>query len=434
MSKKFASFLTAVLVAVSVPAFASSASADTGSGYWYTVTGGEVTITSCENYICPTKVLVIPSTLGGKPVTAIASSAFAWSGLTSVTIPASVTTIGLYAFKGNPLTWASFEGDAPTGDLFFGDNPDLAFIDVPSGLTSWAEQPDSYGSPVSAQFFATRSLGNSSTSIDGCDRACPEDLVIPSTIAGFTVNAIGWLGLSGLKSVTIPASVTEIYDYAFSGNSLTSVRFEGNAPTYVGELPFDQNPNLTYVDVPDESTGWGSTFAGLTVRRSVTYVTDADNNMTVTGCDRPCPADLVIPAMIDGRPVTAIADNAFKGVGITSVVLPDSLVSVGAWAFENNSLTAVTLPSSLTTLNAGAFYINALVSVEVPSSVTTVGDYAFAKNALTSFTFKGNAPSEGGNVFANDPDLLAVDVSYGTTGWGATFSGTPVHVLSLIHI
>jgi hypothetical protein len=139
--------------------------------------------------------------------------------------------------------------------------------------------------------------------------------------------------------------------------------------------------------------------------------------------------DLGIPATLGGNPVTSIGDNAFKGMGLTSVTFPDSLTTVGYWAFENNALTSVTLPTSLTTLRAGAFYINSLASVEVPSSVTTIEDYVFAKNApLATVTFKGDAPAEGNNVFENDPDLAVVDVSYKTTGWSNTFSGVTVRV------
>ena len=40
------------------------------------------------------------------------------------------------------------------------------------------------------------------------------------------------MSCSGLTSVTIPASVTSIGDYAFYGcTGLTSVYFQGNAPT-----------------------------------------------------------------------------------------------------------------------------------------------------------------------------------------------------------
>ena len=348
-----------------------------------TDSSNNVTVTGCVGS-CPAD-LVIPNTLGGNPVTAIADWAFDYSGLTSIAIPDSVTVIGGWAFEGNNFTTVSLPSHLITigHSAFYGN--DLTSIDFPDTLT---------------------------------------------TLGGYAFAA------NKLTSLTVPASVTTLEDAVFYGNMLTSATFLGDKPGSGADSGVNQlggNPSLTFVDVIQGKTGWGSTFSGVTVRVGAapevfTYTTDSNNNVTVTGCIGSCPADLVIPSTLGGNPVTAIGDNAFKGAGLTSVALPDSLVSIGYWAFENNSLASVTLPDSLTTLNAGAFYINSLVSVEVPSSVTTVGDYAFAKNSLTTITFKGNAPAEAGSVFENNADLATVDVAFGSTGWGATFNGMTVRV------
>jgi hypothetical protein len=82
--------------------------------FTYTVSYGTVTITGYSCPLKPTEV-VIPTTIDGMPVVIIRSSAFNnCRGLTSVTIPASVTSIGHGAFKGcKRLTKAYFLGNAP---------------------------------------------------------------------------------------------------------------------------------------------------------------------------------------------------------------------------------------------------------------------------------------------------------------------------------
>ncbi|MDL2237899.1 leucine-rich repeat domain-containing protein [Christensenellaceae bacterium OttesenSCG-928-K19] len=96
---------------------------------------------------------------------------------------------------------------------------------------------------------------------------------------------------------------------------------------------------------------------------------------------------VVIPGVVDGVAVTSIAQDAFlNNEAITSVILPDTLQSIGQGAFYGCTLLTGTL--------------------EIPASVTTLGTDAFARNPLlTSVTFLGNKPT-----------TLALDAFWGCTG------------------
>lgn len=73
------------------------ANAETDGYYTYTVSDGKATITDCDESI--SGEVVIPSTLGGYPVTSIDDYAFCeLRSLTSIIIPDNVTSIGEYAF------------------------------------------------------------------------------------------------------------------------------------------------------------------------------------------------------------------------------------------------------------------------------------------------------------------------------------------------
>ena len=189
-----------------------------------------------------------------------------------------------------------------------------------------------------------------------------------------------------------------------------------------------------------------------------TYTTDGDGNATITGIDvqsisDPTPTDLVIPATVDDNPVTAIGNSAFKDMGLTSVSLPDSLIVIGYQAFYGSAFTGVVIPNSVTTIDPGAFGSGALTSVTLGTSVTTIGAYAFRANSiasvvipnsvtqigngafslnqLSSFAFLGNAPSAGDDVLGLYTPLTTVNVNYGTTGWGSTWSGKTVNVVGV---
>ncbi len=65
---------------------------------------------------------------------------------------------------------------------------------------------------------------------------------------------------------------------------------------------------------------------------------------------------VAIPASIEGRPVVAIADEAFKNKNVTSVAIPDTVVSIGWFAFYGcHALTQVTIPASVTAIEYAAF-------------------------------------------------------------------------------
>lgn len=94
--------------------------------------------------------------------------------------------------------------------------------------------------------------------------------------------------------------------------------------------------------------------------------------------------------------VTSVADYAFcnlnlvctvKSSNITSLSLPSTLVTLGAYAFIKGGVTSlsITSPSRLTTIGAFAFSYSGITTVTIPNSVTSIGGGAFysASNLAT---------------------------------------------------
>ena len=173
--------------------------------------------------------------------------------------------------------------------------------------------------------------------------------------------------------------------------------------------------------------------AGLTVETGKT--------VAITGYSIEGGLDVVIPSNINGKKIVAIYDNAFtkdgveptgistnkieyniqplynkknnyevvpilmvssKGLGITSVVIPNTVKIIGDMAFEGNHLTSVAIPSSVTSIGEMAFYKNHLTSVTIPTSVTSIGDSAFSSNQLTSVTIPTSVTRIGSGAFYNN--------------------------------
>ena len=87
------------------------------------------------------------------------------------------------------------------------------------------------------------------------------------------------------------------------------------------------------------------------------------------------------------------------------------------WCFRYNALTSVIIPDSVTTIGRDAFTNNALTSVTIPDSVTTIGDSAFESNALTSVAFLGDFGTFSLDMFEGNLDLATITYAQGATGW-----------------
>ena len=140
--------------------------------------------------------------------------------------------------------------------------------------------------------------------------------------------------------------------------------------------------------------------------------------------------DVVIPSMINGKKVVAIADYAFTtngitptsiknkekasvsylnnsknktviplarpslaGLGITRVVIPNTVTSIGDNAFKYNKLTEVIIPSSVTSIGIDAFAYNQLTKIIFPSTPLTIYNTSFNDNPITNdgtYTYPSN--------------------------------------------
>lgn len=81
-------------------------------------------------------------------------------------------------------------------------------------------------------------------------------------------------------------------------------------------------------------------------------------------------AEVQIPAMADGYPVTAIADRAFENqIRLTSVTIPEGVLTIGWFSFSGCvALRSVTLPDSMESISYGAFLnCNSSVTMYCPS-------------------------------------------------------------------
>lgn len=116
-----------------------------------------------------------------------------------------------------------------------------------------------------------------------------------------------------------------------------------------------------------------------------------------------------IPAAINGVAVKIIGAEVFKGVQITSVVIPEGVITIEKWAFNNNLLTSVVLPDTLKTISEYAFTANRLEHIVIPNGIKAIGAGAFWLNELTVVTLPNGLEHIGGTAFE---DNLIAEITF----------------------
>ena len=301
-------------------------------------------------------------------VTTIGSSAFAGcTGLTSVTIPNSVTLIGGGAFAGTawydnqPDGLDGYKGTMPEntsisleeGTLSIAEYAlayctGLTSVTIPSSVTSigrgafegttwFNNQPDGlvYAGKVAYGYKGTMPENTSISIVEGTLGVAQEAFAYCAGLTSVTipnsVTEIGWSafsGCSGLTSVTIGNSVTSIGYYAFSYcRGLTSVTIP-NSVTSIGEAAFAYSTGLTSVTIPSNVKKIGinafrecSGLTSVTVPNSVTEI----GNYAFSGCSG------LTDVCCYAEDVPTTGNNAFNVSPISTATLHVPAASISAY-------------------------------------------------------------------------------------------------------
>ena len=196
----------------------------------------------------------------------------------------------------------------------------------------------------------------------------------------------------------------------------------------VGEKPTAPSEEVK-PEAPDAET---KAEEAVSVSPNFKYEIQGDT-VTITGCDKKASGALIIPATIEGKPVTSIGNLAFKSrySGLTSITIPDSVTSIGSGNFYGcTSLTSITIPNSVTSIEFNAFLrCTNLTSITIPDSVTSIRLGTFVEcTSLTAVIFLGDAPKEGKEVFKDSVPTIYRKPE--AKGWGDTFAERPVKLIS----
>ncbi|MBQ7913831.1 MAG: leucine-rich repeat protein [Clostridia bacterium] len=255
------------------------------------------------------------------------------------------------------------------------------------------------------------------------------EIVIPSTYKGKAVTTIldSFFGASAPyvnpQKFIIPESVTTIYSYAFYDcESMENISLP-NSLQFVGEDAFGcYNAGITVDRIQylgNETNPYLYLLSGQDCHSSNIYSVEIQENCKFIGKEAFLECwNLTSVAIPDS--VISIDNGAFAGCSLTDIDLPDGLTTIGEVAFEGCSFSDVTIPDSVTYIGNGAFeYCTYLTSVDIGNSVTSIGDRAFfVCTSLTDLEIANGVTNIGDSAFDACSSLTSVTIPDSVTNIG----------------
>lgn len=319
-------------------------------------------------------------------LTAIPQSAFATTAIEDLTVPEGVTKIDRMAFSGVPVKRVKLPSTLTTIGSSAFKNHQIASLTIPENVTK-----------IDSSAFAIIQKG------------------LDHTLTSLTLNgkleSIGSKAFnnSALDSVEIPSTLKTLNKNAFEGNTVAGktqkVLLKTADKSVIENAPKTFVANGTGHQVVYDklaATGWNEsdfTYDGAVITgfsQSGTKKSETNKN-------------LVLPDKApDGTVITGIGAKAFNvpedkvqqnkfdvdsPYGLSTVVLPESLETIGDQAFEYNNFKTLDLPDTLKTIGISAFHGNKLESLSLPDSVDSIGKGSFSMNSITSLKLPANNPN-----------------------------------------
>ena len=354
--------------------------------------------------------LVIANTYDGKPVTTIGQLAFLQcEGITSITIPSSITSIeyGAFGYCSGLTSLTIPSNVVELGKSAFAYCNNLISLTLEEGVTT-------LGKSVFAECtkLETVTLPNSVTTIsDSLFSTCTnlKDVTLGSNVTKIEESAFDHC--DGLTNIVLPESVEVIDSYAFfSCSNLANINIP-NKVSQIGYRAFEYCTNLNYQEYDN---GY---YLGNTENPYLAFAKAKSTEITSCTINDNC---------------KFILDNGFNGcLSVTSVVIPNSVVFINRDAFYNSNISnyneydngyylgntenpylvlieakSEDITSCTINENCKFIYDNAfnnctlLTSITLPDSVISIGKMAFqACIALKNIKLSNNLSYIGESAF-----------------------------------
>lgn len=279
---------------------------------------------------------------------------------------------------------------------------------------------------------------------EGIETTCtmPSDTPLSSITLPHSIKNLSYI-CDSLSVVNYNGSVAEWVQLNFSGWSF----FTQSQTTYLycnGVLQDDVTIPGSVVATKENCFKYCSTVTALTFENGVVSAAGFEDMYALETLTLPpsltyfkfqnC-SGLTSVTWPSGSTATKIPDDAFDYTrALTSITIPDTIVTIGQHAFRYTALPNITIPSSVETLGYEAFQGSSLTSVTIPSTVKTIsGGCFYGCWSLSSITLNEGLESIGELAFSSTKiKTLTIPGSCRSIGYEACSSCTTLTDLTFI--
>lgn len=215
-------------------------------------------------------------------------------------------------------------------------------------------------------------------------------IVIPQSVTN--IGECAFRECQGLTTVNIPNGVKSIGREAFLHCSITSITIPRNVES-IGQFPFVFCDNLQSIKVESDNKYYDS-------RENCNAIIEKSSNTLISGC-----MNTIIP-----NSIKKIGILAFQGCsGLKSITIPSSVKIIEDNAFDECVLESITLSEGLNTIGKCVFRGSKITTIVIPNSVTSIGDAAFGNcDNLTTINIGENVKKIGSCTFSNCKEITDV--------------------------
>lgn len=369
-------------------------------------------------------------TITANGITSIGMVAFQnTKSLTTIEIPASVTTIGNAAFAGSGISTftvakggSSFKTDTDSKGLLTSDGKTLVLFapkatgsyTIPDGVETIG--PYSFESSALTSIVipsSVKTIGESAfylsaltsieigEAVETIEAMAFFSSALTSIVIPESVKTIGEAAftLSALTSIVIPKSVETIGKAAFSQSSaLTTVTFEGETAPTIGAGIFAFCDNLASILVPANAAGYTGDSASDNWKAWATYINSGQaQGQTQTTGNNTVPADgtLTGDGTTEATKVTPQGDATLENVKTKETEIAVGTTSVITLTGAGNDLGAIT--------NAGTLTLNADEGTTITvASVANSGTFTDNTGSVTVVTGDASLDLTGSGAMPSD--------------------------------